>query len=467
MRRCHRLHRETGTALIPRSTALMLNHAAITTEPSEHAGRDPVVAALEQLPTTLVDEIRTAVAGRLPDIRLPLSGMLFGQEGLSLSLGGVGDPAPGPHASVVESVRYVYDVAPLRAKILHRIVEELMPQFLLDAHGRSDEDRCTRRLAAVLIVASVVTMGIAPSGLSRDQAAIGLGLGAAVLVARVMTSVTTRIMSLSESPSPAPRGHHVPPRMVTVPVTQNQIVLCDFGTPEPGALPDAAFASNGLVTPVAGGLVIRTGAVRASALVTLSIEHAEPQTPHLKWQEVVDVSFAAATDMSLVGSRAVLSLPDHGDYRARVQARRRDVGVEEGDVAGEEYEIVVWAAPSAAQRILRTTDQLGHRLRGESEPAPLERPEVAFRSVVGLFPGGATLTVTVGSTLKEVLRSFGADPVAQRSHDLHDGLLRPVEIPSRTALQPGILIIEPTSFEGSEKSVLEELSRRGRATSIF
>lgn len=199
----------------------------------------------------------------------------------------------------------------------------------------------------------------------------------------------------------------------------------------------------------------------------LSLVDVEPQTPDPKWQEVVDVSFTAAMDVSLVGSGTTLSLPRRGDYRARVHARRRDVGVEEGDHAGEEYAIVVWPAPPRPQDIVRATDRLGHRLRGEPEPASVERPEVAFRPVADLFPDGATVTVTIGATLDQVLRGFRANPLPRPSNDPYDGLLRLLEIPSQHSERPGILVIEPGDFRGSEKAVLEEVSHNGRAASMF
>ena len=135
--------------------------------------------------------------------------------------------------------------------------------------------------------------------------------------------------------------------------------------------------------------------------------------------------------------------------------------------AGEEYEIVVWPAPPAPERIVKSTDRLGHRLRGEPEPGSIERPEVAFRPVADLFPDGATVTVTIGATLDQVLLGFRANPLLRPSNDPYDGLLRLLEIPSQDSERPGILVIEPGDFRGSEKAVLEALSHNGRAASMF
>jgi hypothetical protein len=246
---------------------------------------------------------------------------------------------------------------------------------------------------------------------------------------------------------------------------ESRIILSDLGLPTPPT-PDASFASNGLVVPITGGVVIRTGAANTFSLVTLSCVDAEPNTLHEKWEDVVEVSFSATGGLRLAPI-TTLWLPDPGDYRARVHALRRDAGVDDGAHAGEEYEIVVWPAPPAPERIVKATDRLGHRLRGEPEQDSVERPELAFRPIYEHFEVAATVTVTIGATFDEVVRAFGANPIPQPSNDPYDGMLRPVEIPSRASERPGILVIEPDHYRGSDKSVLEELSRHGRAASMY
>jgi len=199
----------------------------------------------------------------------------------------------------------------------------LMPQLVRDAQGRSDEDRSARHLAVAVIVASALSRGIRAYGIDSEEAAIGLGLDVWVVLARVMARLAGRVGSGAESPSPAPDNRPAPPRMVSVPVTGSRILLCDFGTPDPtDATPDAAALSSVRAHPAH----LPSSRCRLSTL--------NPKAPHAKWQEVVDVSFTTATDVSLVGWGATLSLPGHGDYRARVHARRRDVGVENGDNVG-------------------------------------------------------------------------------------------------------------------------------------
>jgi len=328
------LHRDTVAALIPQDVASTLWRIATTTEPIVTGGPASVLSALEQLPPDMVEEARMAVGGHLPEIQVPPIGGLFGPESLPRWMGGIDDSRRAAQTSVLESAHYVCEVAPQRVQILLQIVQHLMTQLLRDARGRSDDDRCTRQLASVVIVASAVTTRMRISGREADQAAIGLGLGTTVVLARV----------------------HV---------------------------------------------------------------------------------------------------------------RRRDAGVEDGDHAGEEYEIVVWPAPPGSELVLRASDRLGHRLRGEPEPASIERPEVAFRPVADLFPDGATVTVTIGATLDQVLLGFRANPLPRPSNDPYDGLLRLFEIPSQDSERPGILVIEPGDFRGSEKAVLEALSHNGRAASMF
>ena len=223
-------------------------------------------------------------------------------------------------------------MAPQRVQILLQIVQHLMTQLLRDARGRSDDDRCTRQLASVVIVASAVTTMMRISGREDDQAAIGLGLGTTVVLARVQARLAARAAPVAGSASAAPPNRPTPQTMVGHSAADSRIIFSDLGTPTPST-PDASFASNGLVVPIAGGLVIRTGAPDTASLVTLSSIDAEPDAPHAKWEDVVEVSFSAQGDLR-IGTHTTLPLPGPGDYRARVHVRRRDAGVEDGGPCG-------------------------------------------------------------------------------------------------------------------------------------
>jgi len=273
------VHRDAVAALIPRNATTTLWQFATTTKPIVNGGPGGVFSALEQLPATVVEEVQAALSGRLPDVQVPPS-VVFGHEALPSWLGPTELPRRSPEDSVLASTRYVCEVAPQRVQILLQIVQALMPQLVRDAQGRSDEDRSARHLAVAVIVASALSRGIRAYGIDSEQAAIGLGLGVWVVLARVMARLAVRVGPVAESPSPAHDKRPAPPTMVSVPATGSRILLCDFGTPDPpDATPDAAFAANGLVVAIAGGLVIRSGSSRTLALVTLSVVNAEPEAP--------------------------------------------------------------------------------------------------------------------------------------------------------------------------------------------
>jgi hypothetical protein len=61
--------------------------------------------------------------------------------------------------------------------------------------------------------------------------------------------------------------------------------------------------------------------------------------------------------------------------------------------------------------VLKATDRLGHRLRGEPEPPVVVRPESAYRWLrsSGLEPA-ATVTVVTGSSPEQVVAAFGGHP---------------------------------------------------------
>jgi hypothetical protein len=272
-------HRDTLAALIPRDVAATLWHVATTTEPVVKGGPGGVLSALEQLPTNLVDEVRVALSGRLPDIQVPPS-IMFGRETLPPWLGGPDNPPRGTQTSVLEYTRYVCEVAPQRVQILLRIVQNLMSQLVRDAQGRSEDESCARYLAAVVIVASAVTTRMWTSGLEAERAAIGLGLGATVVLARVRAHLAAHRASVTEPANPALVSRPAPLTMVGVTATASRIILGDVAAPRPAdGTPDAAFASNGLVVPISGGLVIRTGAGGAYALVSVSAVDSEPEPP--------------------------------------------------------------------------------------------------------------------------------------------------------------------------------------------
>jgi hypothetical protein len=152
--------------------------------------------------------------------------------------------------------------------------------------------------------------------------------------------------------------------------------------------------------------------------------------------------------------------PWAGPLRARVSARGRD----DGD--GERYEIVVWAAPPAPEVVLKATDRLGHRLRGEPQPPVVERPETAYRWLRdSVLSEAATVTVVTGSTVEQVITAFGGDPA--RPVPVTDDLMwsttpwvsvRPVD--------GAVVAVEVNGWQGSRDEVLRAASAHGRAASM-
>ncbi|SIR31852.1 hypothetical protein SAMN05444858_108164 [Micromonospora avicenniae] len=323
---------------------------------------------------------------------------------------------------------------------------------------------------AVAVAHTVVGNVQIPPLADRTAATVGVGIGAAAAV-------------LGQTPMPpayAPallnkiRAEYLLPRRSfgSVRVSRHRFGLIE------GSFPDTVdFAGNGLVAVVDGGAVIRTGIADRPARVQLTVLAEEPPEVASGWEEIVEVSWHAAEGLASVlgpdGTSApplrAQTPPWPGDYRLRVHARGRD---DRDDPDAETYELVVWPAPAGPEVVHRRTDRLGHRLRGEPEPARPVRPEHAYRWVRrSLLSEAATVTVTTGATVEEVLRAFGADPDRPESirsieADLYAG---DSNLPWVAVLDagPAILAVEYNGFQGSQESVLRRASARCRAASMF
>lgn len=135
-----------------------------------------------------------------------------------------------------------------------------------------------------------------------------------------------------------------------------------------------------------------------------------------------------------------------------------------------ERQLVVWGAPAAPEIAYKLTDQLGHRLRGEPEPA--RPPEHAYRWIRrSPLSQAATVTVVTGATVEQALRAFGADPDQPESVDdiQRDLSLRRAIDPWITVLDGGdaVLVVEDNGFRGTDAAVLRNASAGGRAASMF
>lgn len=239
-----------------------------------------------------------------------------------------------------------------------------------------------------------------------------------------------------------------------------------------GEVPAAVdFGGNGLLTVVDGGAVIRTGVRDGTVPVTLNVLADAPPEVESGWDEAVEVSWRAAHGRaSVLGADGPADRhlrqqtpPWPGDYRLRVYAKGRD----EGD---ERYQMVVWAAPAAPEIVHRRTDRLGHRLRGEPEPA--ERPERAYRWIQrSSLSVAATVTVVTGADVAQVLRAFGADPdrpepIDELSRDRYGRMTADPWVAVLDA-GPAVIAVEYNGYQGMQESVLGPASADGRAASRY
>ncbi|WFE29075.1 DUF6461 domain-containing protein [Solwaraspora sp. WMMD791] len=331
---------------------------------------------------------------------------------------------------------------------------------------------------AVATAVAVVDQARIPPIVDRAVATVGLGLGVAVEILRrapmppgYADALLARI-----------RDEFVPMRSFErVEVTGHRFALWEGPRPALPVVTDDAFAGNGLVAAVDGGVVVRTGAADGAVSVEFAVLAQPPEEVSLSgWEEVVEVSWRAAQGRaSLVAAADVgggpwrqrrrnRTAPWPGDYRLRVHAQGRD----DGDNEFERYELVVWPAPPAPEVVHLRTDRLGHRLRGEPEPVRQPRPEHAYRWVRrGQLSVAGTVTVATGITVDDVLRAFGADPARPTAiGDIERQMYGGGRLgPWVTVRDTGgaVIVVEVNGYEGTHGSVLRTASVRGRAASMF
>lgn len=329
------------------------------------------------------------------------------------------------------------------------------------AHG-------TAHLAlAVAIAGAVIHQAGPPVIVDRAAATVGLGTGLAarlLLEAPLPAAYSAALLAKVRAEYLLPRHSH----------SAVQVAGHRFGLAEHELPGLADFSANGLVTVAGGGVVVRTGAATGIVRVELVILGEAPAEVESGWEEIVEVSWRAAEGRASVLSPAGTSgrglrretPPWPGDYRVRVHARGRD----DNDAALEGYKLVVWSAPSAPEVVLRRSDQLGHRLRGE--PEPVRPAEHAYRWIRrSRLQVAATVTVVTGATVREVLAAFGADPdrpeaIGDIQRDL--ALRRsPGQWVTVADAGSAVLVVEDNGYRGTDQAVLEAASAGGRAASMF
>ncbi|MGI5224010.1 DUF6461 domain-containing protein [Actinoallomurus sp. CA-142502] len=442
-------------------------------------GDSPVRDALGSLPQLLVERLLGALELTVPELDLAgapdLTGFLgeppTGNVGVGI-MSGTSEAVTG--AAMLDQIRP--GVLPLVAALARRLADHPRVTTLLAVGPEiTDEQEIAAAHGAVRLALAVATaaavlhgVGVRPWAI-EPPAVLGVAIGTAVLLLR-------------EAPMPAgyataqlarARAEHLLPRgsAGSVPVSGHLFALLE-GT----EIPEADFDGNGLVVVVPGGAVIRTGVETGHVRILLRVLDGPPPDVATGWEEIVEVSWRAAVGAaSVVGSDPVephlrkVTPPWPGDYRLRVHARGRD-DTDEGDT--EHYELVVWQAPAAPETVYARTDRLGHRLRGEPEPARPERPEAAYRWLRrSSLAEAATVTVVTGADVADVLRAFGADPARPESiRTISEDLMSRQSIDPWVAvldLGGAVLVVEYNGWQGSNALVLTRASAGGRAASMF
>ncbi|TDE22819.1 DUF6461 domain-containing protein [Actinomadura sp. 6K520] len=438
----------------------------------------PVRDALASLPPLLTERLLGALELTVPELDLAdapdLAGFLGGPP-----TGGIGMMTMGGMSEAVTASAMLDHIRPGAVPLVAALVRRLatVPRVaallavgpeVTDEEGVAAAHGAARLALAVSTTAAVLhRAGIHPR-VAGPPAVLGVAIGTAVLLlnetpmppgyaAAILDKVREEyLMPVTVSGSPPVSGHR-------------------FALLEEGDVPEEAdFSGNGLVAVVPGGALIRTGRENGRVWMLAHVLEEPPQEVATGWEEVVEVSWHAATGgASVTGAQEVepqlrrFTPPWPGDYRLRVHARGRD----DAD-SRESYDLWIWQAPAAAEIVHTRTDRLGHRLRGEPEPVRPEPPEAVYRWLDdSTLSVAATVTVVTGAEATDVLRAFGADPAQPESlQGIADDLMNRRSIdPWVAVLDVGgaVIAVEYNGFCGSHTPVLERASATGRAASMY
>ena len=429
----------------------------------------PVVKSLRELPGWVVERVHGALELTVAALRVPAPEVAAGLP--PAPSGSLGFLSSDSEPEALRETRLLASFRPGTLDLVAALVTELADHDLIApllVAGPGDEASITAghgsaHLALAVVVATVVLREV---GCPEVPAIVGTSLGVAADLLRARPLPAGYDDALLEKR----RAEYLLPQRANTHVQVRDHLFALAEGPFPQADGADGFAANGLVDVAEGGVVIRTGAEQGAVSVSLLVRADPPEDAGtLGWEEVVEVSWRARRGgASLLGPDqpsgqvSACTPPWPGDYRVRVHAYGRD------DVDVESYSVEVWEAPFAPPLVHARADRLGHRLRGEPEPALVDRPEVAYRWVEhSRLSVAATVTVVTGASLEDVLRGFGADPAEPvEPGDLREqfGLDSWV-----TVLEVGgaVLAIEENGYQGSHEPVLSAISRHGRAASMF
>ncbi|MGI8416699.1 MAG: DUF6461 domain-containing protein [Nakamurella sp.] len=309
-----------------------------------------------------------------------------------------------------------------------------------------------RYLALGVATAAVVLSALRP-WLDSAPATIGTGIG----TASALLTEAALPAAYADAQLAKQRREYLIPRMATGSAVVN---AHRFAVVESPTEANPNFAGNGLVDVVPGGIVIRTGIEQGQPTCQLNVVAGEPPLDGSGWDEVVDISWTAARGGATAPGFRDRTPPWPGSYRTRVCADGRDRGE-------ERYQLTVWAAPAAPTLVHKASDKIGAALRGESAVAA-EPSEARYRWLTkSVLSEAATVTVVTRSTPDEVLRAFGADPgeATSLSNRLQQFGIDPwVAV---LAVDNTAIAVEVNGWQGAQPPVLRELSKNGRAASMY
>jgi hypothetical protein len=150
----------------------------------------------------------------------------------------------------------------------------------------------------------------------------------------------------------------------------------EFELPEPGGAGGLAWVAGNLA-------VVLTGTQFGTVSVTVRAGDADPGLDAGLWEEVVECSLRCGPARQPLGitsggqgpaSLQGLTRPGAESFRLRVHARGRSSGAERDVVTSkpvEEHLVQVWAAPLAADRVIKTAGDRGaHSRAGTDDDAP-------------------------------------------------------------------------------------------------
>ncbi|HEV8626241.1 MAG TPA: DUF6461 domain-containing protein [Acidimicrobiia bacterium] len=436
-------------------------------------GQSDVANALDRLPALLVERLLGALERTVTDLVLDPPPPAAALAELA------GPPPPGERFAMLSSssqseartalssVERRPGVTPLVEAVTRALATrpEVAARLRIGPDVSEEEAIIARHgagyVALAAVTATAVLRATAPDGRPDPAGVVGVALGVAV---RLLQDAHLPA-HYADAQLARRRAEYLLPLHATgwaVAARDHQLFLVE-GTP-PAAVD---FSANGLVAPVADGLVVRTGTPEGSVNVELRVtEEPPPEVELVGWDEVVEVSWTApAGSAAFVGSgMGARTPPWPGEYRVRVNARGRD----RAD-GREHFRLHVWPAPVAPQTVHKQSDLLGFRLRGEQVPVRPEPPEAPHLWITDSSLGvAATITVVTGATIDDVVHGFGADPARSMSMRMRRQIydIDPPWI-AVTTVDGGVVAVEDNGWEGRTAPVLEALSRSGRAASMF